>query len=313
MITALAGGVGAARFLTGLLKLVKQEDVTVIVNTGDDINLFGLHISPDIDIITYTLAGLVNDEKGWGLNGDTFQCLSMLKCFNQESWFNLGDRDMATSILRTKMLKNGAALSQITAKVASDLGLKVRILPMTDDKFATHVRIAEGSIHFEEYMVKRAAKDKVLGVEYIGVEAAKPALGVVEAILDSELIIVCPSNPIVSIGTILSIKGIREALRKTKARKVAISPIVAGAPIKGPADKLLSGLGFEVSAYTVAKLYADFIDYFIIDTADAAQKSRIESLGLEVKVANTLMKDLQSKVALAQTVLNLQNPMEFKE
>jgi LPPG:FO 2-phospho-L-lactate transferase len=304
MITALAGGVGAARFLTGLLKLVKQEDLTVIVNTGDDINLFGLHISPDIDIVTYTLSGIVNEKKGWGLNGDAFQCLGMLKRFNQETWFNLGDRDLATSILRTNMLKNGATLSQITAKVASDLGLKVKILPMTDDKFATHVRIAEGLIHFEEYMVKRAAQDKVLGVEYVGVESAKPASGVVEAIMDSEWVIVCPSNPIVSIGTILSINGVREALRKTKARKVAISPIVAGAPIKGPADKLLSGLGFEVSAYTVAKLYSDFLDCFVIDAADAAEKSRIESLGLKVKIANTLMKDLKSKIALAQIVLN---------
>lgn len=305
MITALAGGVGAARFLSGLLKLVKQEELTVIVNTGDDINLFGLHISPDIDIVTYTLAEIVNNEKGWGIKDDTFQCLKMLKSYNQESWFNLGDKDLATSIVRTNMLKNGATLSQITSKIAADLGLKVKILPMTDDKFATHIHTVEGLIHFEEYMVKRAAQDKVLGVEYLGVEKAKPASGVIESIINSELIIICPSNPIVSIGTILSIEDVREALRNTNAKKVAISPIVGGAPIKGPADKLLTGLGLEVSAYSVAKLYSDFLDYFIIDNVDAVEKSRIEGLGLEVKVTNTLMKDLPSKIALAQAVLNI--------
>lgn len=313
MITALAGGVGAARFLTGLLKLVKEEELTVIVNTGDDINLFGLHISPDIDIVTYTLAGIVNNEKGWGINADTFNCLNMLKQFNQESWFNLGDKDFATSILRTNMLKNGATLSQITAKVACDLGLKLKILPMTNDKFATHIRTPQGSIHFEEYMVKREAKDQVLDVEYIGADTATPAPGVIESIMKANHVIVCPSNPIVSIGTILSIKGVRDALKKSKAKKSAITPIVAGSPVKGPADKLLSGLGLEVSAYSVAKLYADFLNTFIIDKADITEKNRIEELGVEVKITNTLMKDLHSKVELARTVLNIQHFKQFKE
>lgn len=313
MITALAGGVGAARFLTGLLKLVKEEELTVIVNTGDDINLFGLHISPDIDIVTYTLAGIVNNEKGWGINADTFNCLNMLKQFNQESWFNLGDKDFATSILRTNMLKNGATLSQITAKVACDLGLKLKILPMTNDKFATHIRTPQGSIHFEEYMVKRDAKDQVLDVEYIGADTATPAPGVIESIMKANHVIVCPSNPIVSIGTILSIKGVRDALKKSKAKKSAITPIVAGSPVKGPADKLLSGLGLEVSAYSVAKLYADFLNTFIIDKADITEKNRIEELGVEVKITNTLMKDLHSKVELARTVLNIQHFKQFKE
>lgn len=305
MITALAGGVGAARFLTGLTQLIKQEDLTVIVNTGDDIELFGLHISPDIDIVTYSLSGIINEEKGWGIKGDTFECLNMLKRFGEAEWFNLGDRDFATSIMRTTLLRNGASLSQVSAKVSRDLGLKLKILPMTDDKFETHVNTSEGTIHFEEYMVKRAAKDQVLGVEFVGAQNAKPAKGVVEAIMASELVIVCPSNPIVSIGTILSIPGVRAALRKTPAKKIAVSPIVAGAPIKGPADKLLDGLGVEVSAFGVAKLYADFLDGFVIDTVDSAQKSRIEALGVKVAVANTLMKDLPSKVALAQVVLNM--------
>jgi LPPG:FO 2-phospho-L-lactate transferase len=305
MITALAGGVGAARFLTGLTHHVKQEDLTVIVNTGDDIDLFGLHISPDVDIVTYTLAGIINDENGWGIKGDTFECLSMLKRFGSVDWFNLGDRDFATSILRTNMLKNGLTLSEVSEKVSRDLGLKLKILPMTDDKFATHIRIAEGSIHFEEYMVKRAGQDQVLGVEFVGADTAKPAAGVVEAIMNSERVIICPSNPIVSIGTILSISGVREAMRKTGAKKVAVSPIVGGAPIKGPADKLLRGLGVEVSAFGVAKLYSDFLDAIVIDTVDAAEKSRIEALGIKVVVANTLMKDLASKTALADVVLNL--------
>ncbi|MCL1977566.1 MAG: 2-phospho-L-lactate transferase [Candidatus Bathyarchaeota archaeon] len=305
MITALAGGVGAARFLTGLTQLIKQEDLTVIVNTGDDIDLFGLHISPDIDIVTYTLASIINDEKGWGIKDDTFNCLNMLKLFSEVDWFNLGDRDFATSILRTNMLKNGATLSQISAKVSRDLGLKLKILPMTDDKFATYVQIPGDSIHFEEYMVKRAAKDPVLDVKFVGAETAKPAEGVIDAIMDSDRVIICPSNPIVSIGTILSIQGVRDALRKTRAKKVAVSPIVAGAPIKGPADKLLNGLGVEVSAFGVAKLYVDFLDGFVIDSMDAAEKSRIEGLGVKVAVVNTLMKDLASKVALAKIVLDL--------
>jgi LPPG:FO 2-phospho-L-lactate transferase len=203
------------------------------------------------------------------------------------------------------MLKNGLTLSEVSEKVSRDLGLKLKILPMTDDKFVTHIRIAEGSIHFEEYMVKRAGQDQVLGVEFVGADTAKPAAGVVEAIMNSERVIICPSNPIVSIGTILSISGVREAMRKTGAKKVAVSPIVGGAPIKGPADKLLRGLGVEVSAFGVAKLYSDFLDAIVIDTVDAAEKSQIEALGIKVTIANTLMKDLASKTALADIVLNL--------
>ncbi|MDR2699695.1 MAG: 2-phospho-L-lactate transferase [Nitrososphaerota archaeon] len=305
MITALAGGVGAARFLTGLIQLVKQEDLTVVVNTGDDVELFGLYVSPDIDIVTYTLAGVVNDVTGWGVKDDTFECLNMLKRFGEVDWFNLGDQDFATSILRTKMLKNGVSLSQISAKVSRDLGLTLKILPMTDDKFATYVQIPEGVIHFEEYLVKRAAQDTLLGVEFVGMDVAKPAVGVVESIMFSDRVIICPSNPVVSIGAILSVSGIRESLRKTRARKVAISPIVDGVPVKGPADKLLRCLGVEVSAFGVAELYADFLDVFVIDSVDVAEKSRIEQLGVKVVVVDTLMKDIQSKVALAKVSLDV--------
>jgi LPPG:FO 2-phospho-L-lactate transferase len=303
VITALAGGVGAARFLMGLVKLVDEKDLSVVVNTGDDIELFGLHISPDLDIVTYTLAGIVDEEKGWGVKGDTFQCLEALRKMGSEAWFTLGDRDLATHMFRTSLLNKGWTLSEVTAKIAHALGLGVRVLPMTNDKFETRIVTAEGSVHFEEYFVKNGSRDEVLGVEFLGADTAKPAAGVLEAIMDAELVIVCPSNPVVSISTILAVPGVREALRHTKARKVAITPIIAGAPVKGPADKLLRGLGLEVSAFAVAKLYADFLDTFVLDVADAAEKSRIEKLGIEVKVANTLMKSLKDKVELARTVL----------
>jgi LPPG:FO 2-phospho-L-lactate transferase len=304
MITTLAGGIGAAKLLTGLVKHVKEENLTVVVNTGDDIELFGLHISPDVDIVAYTLAGIVDEEKGWGIRGDTFFCLEALKGFEQEGWFNLGDKDLATHLLRTSLLRKGLKLSEVTAVITKALGLKAAILPMTDNFFETRVVTKEGSIHFEEYLVKRAARDEVLGVELSGADSAKPAEGVISAIMNAERVIVCPSNPIVSIGTILSVKGIREALRYTEAKKVAVSPIVAGAPVKGPADKLMKGLGFEVSAYSVAKLYADFLDTFVIDRADSGEKSRIEKLGIEVMVTNTIMRTLEDKVQLASTVLD---------
>jgi len=303
VITALAGGVGAARFLAGLVKLVNQKDLSIIVNTGDDIELFGLHISPDVDIVTYTLAGIVNEDKGWGIRGDTFHCLEALRKFNREIWFNLGDKDLATHIFRTNLLKNGVKLSEVTARVSRLLGLEVTVLPMTDDRFETRVLIEEGLVHFEEYFVKRGGKDEVLGVEFLGGDRAKPAAGVLESINEAEKVIVCPSNPIVSIGTILAVNGVRDALRCTDAKKVAVSPIIAGAPVKGPADKLMQGLGFEVSAFSVAELYSDFLDTFVLDVADSAEKDRIEKLGIEVEVTNTLMKSLEDKIELARTVL----------
>ncbi len=303
LITALAGGVGAARFLSGLVRLVEGKDLSVIVNTGDDIELFGLHVSPDVDIIMYTLAGIVDEEKGWGIRGDTFRCLETLKKFGSEAWFNLGDKDLATHMFRTALLKNGFKLSEVTAQISHALGLKVTILPMTEDKFETRIVTESGSLHFEEYLIKRGAKDEVSDIEFIGVESAKPAVGVIESIMKSQLVVICPSNPLVSIGTILAVKGVRDTLRSTNAKKVAVSPIVAGAPIKGPADKLLRGLGMEVSAYSVAKLYSDFLDTYIIDIADSAERNRIEKLGIEVKVTNTIMKSLEDKIDLAKTVL----------
>jgi LPPG:FO 2-phospho-L-lactate transferase len=265
--------------------------------------MFGLHISPDIDIVTYTLAGVVDDEKGWGIKNDTFQCLEMLKKMGLETWFSIGDRDFATHIFRTDLLHKGLTLSKVTEEICQRMGLKVNIVPMTDDKFETWIKVEGGQVHFEEYFVKRQAKDKVLGVEFVGAANAKPAPKAVDSILNAEMIVVCPSNPIVSIGTILSVDGIRDALRKTSAKIVGVSPIVAGAPIKGPADKLLRGLGFEVSAFSVAKLYEDFLDTFVIDIKDADEKGRIEKLRINVKVTDTVMKRLEDKIRLAKIVL----------
>jgi LPPG:FO 2-phospho-L-lactate transferase len=303
MITALAGGVGAARFLTGLLKVVKEEDVSVIVNTGDDIDMFGLHISPDIDILAYTLSSIVEEEKGWGIKGDTFCCLEMLKRFGLETWFAIGDKDFATHIFRTDLLRKGFTLSEVTDKICHGLGLKAKLLPMTNDRFETRIRLNEGTVHFEEYFVKRGSKDNVLGVEFAGAANAKPSPKVIDSIMGAETVVICPSNPIVSIGTILSVEGIREALKKTEARVIGISPIIAGAPIKGSADKLLRGLGFEVSAFSVAQFYDDFLDDFVIDNIDLAEKNRIENLGIQVKTTNTIMKNLEDKVQLAKVVL----------
>ncbi|NIR87700.1 2-phospho-L-lactate transferase, partial [Candidatus Bathyarchaeota archaeon] len=287
---------GAARFLQGLIKIVPEKEVTVIVNTGDDIQLYGLHISPDLDIIMYTLAGIVDEKKGWGIRGDTFHCLEFLQKYGCETWFKLGDRDLATHIHRTSLLKSGLSLSEATSKLCRSLGLEVKLLPMTNDKFETHIRTDKGIIHFQEYLVKRGAQDRVTDVVFEGVEKAQPAPGVIDSILNADTIILCPSNPIVSIGTILSVKGVRKGLRETRAKVVAISPIVGGAPIKGPADKLMRGLGLEVSAYSVAHLYRDFLDVFIIDNTDRKEKKRIEGLGVHAIVTNTIMKSPRDKV-----------------
>ena len=303
MITVLAGGVGAARFLQGLVRTVPEEEITVIVNTGDDIQLHGLHISPDLDIVTYTLAGVVDEEKGWGIDRDTSHCLEMLKDYGHETWFTLGDKDFATHIHRTHLLKQGLSLSEISDEICLALGLKLKIIPMTNDKFETRIVTDKGTFHFQEYLVKRHAKDNVINVLFEGSEEAKPAPGVIDSILNASLIVVSPSNPIVSIGTILSVNNIRDTLRKTQAKVVAITPIIGGAPIKGPADRLMKGLSLEVSAYSVARLYQDFLDVFILDYTDRNEKERIEQLGLHVIVTNTIMKTQHDKVRLAKTVL----------
>jgi len=303
MITVLAGGVGGGRFLQGLIQVVPQPEVTVISNTGDDLEMFGLHVSPDIDIVTYHLAGLSPDEQGWGLTGDTFAALEALGRFGHPTWFHLGDRDLATNLHRTMLLRQNKTLSQATAEISRAFGLEVTILPMTDDRVRTRVVTDEGELDFQDYMVRRQADARVKGVQYEGVLEAKPAPGVIEAILDAEGVILAPSNPIASIGPILAVPGVRGALVQTKARVAAVSPIVGGAVIKGPADKMLSGMGMEVSAWQVGWLYEDFLDCLVVDQADAADERRIRGLGLDVVVTDTIMRDAERKAALARTVV----------
>ena len=302
-VTCLSGGVGAAKFLQGLVRTMPQENITVIVNTGDDIDLHGLHVSPDPDIVIYTLAELVDEGKGWGVQGDTFNCLDMLQKYGSETWFKLGDRDIATHLYRTQLLKGGIPLNRVIQQLCSALGVKVKVLPMTNEKVVPRIITDAGEMHFEEYLVKRGAKDIVLNVVFEGSESSQPAPGVIESIKDASGVILCPSNPIVSIGPILAVRGIREALKSTKARVVAISPIIGGATIKGPADKLMRGLGIEVSAYSVAFLYRDFLDVFIFDEVDKKEKERIEGLGVKAVTAHTVMRSLQDKAELAKLAL----------
>lgn len=302
-LVCLAGGVGAAKFLQGLVRVVPEENVTVIVNTGDDMNLYGLHISPDPDIVMYTLAGIVDEDKGWGIRDDTFNCLQALNRLGLETWFKLGDRDLATHIYRTQLLRKGYTPDRITQMLRNALGLKIRILPMTNQRIEPQIITNAGKMHFERYLVERGARDKVLDVVIEGAELAYPAPSVIEAIQEADGVIICPSNPIVSIGPILAIRKIREALRETGAKVVAISPIIAGETVKGPADKLMNGLGIEPSAYSVANLYRDFLDAFILDEVDSEQKQKIEALGLKAITANTIMRSLQDKAELARIAL----------
>ncbi|GBD39635.1 2-phospho-L-lactate transferase [bacterium HR37] len=307
MIVALGGGVGAAKFLRGLSRVIKDEALTVIVNTGDDITIYGLRISPDIDIVIYWLSDTVDKEKGWGIKGDTFHCLHALERFGLESWFRLGDRDMATHIYRTYLRQKGLTPSEITERLVKAFRIQenIKILPMTDEDVETWIVTEEGDMHFQEYLVKRSMKPRVKGVFVKGIERAKPAPEVIETIEQARGIVVCPSNPIISIGPILQVKGIKEALIRTDAKIIAISPLVGGAPLKGPADRLMRGVGLEVSSTEIARLYRDFLDKMVIDEKDAAESLRIESLGIEPVVIDTVMSDDRKAESVAKRVLDL--------
>ncbi len=306
LATALSGGVGGAKLVLGFSKVLRKGELVVIGNTGDDFELFGLHISPDLDIIMYTLAGVVDVQRGWGVKEDTFYGLETLnKLYGLEKWFNLGDKDIATHMYRTALLRKGYKLSQVTELLCSALGLgSVRIIPMTDDSVETSVKTQDGSIiHFQEYFVKRGCRDSVIGVTYRGSRTARPAKDVVENIQSSNMIVICPSNPIASIGPILSIRAIRSALKKVACPVIAVSPIIRGAPLKGPADKFMRGLGLEVSATGVARFYKGLIDHLVIDEADAQLEEEIRSMGINVHVANTVMNTLEDKIRLAKIIL----------
>src|ERR1700730_5663846 len=305
MIVVLAGGVGAARFLQGLVQVVPQDQVTVIGNTGDDREFYGLHVSPDLDIVTYTLAGVVDESQGWGIRGDTYHTMSQLTRYGNEDWFMLGDRDFATHIHRTNLLRQGKTLSEVTDELRQKFELDIRLLPMTDQPVATHIRTPAGLLHFQEYMVKRHCADEVQDVIFTGAEKARPAPGVLEALKNADAILLAPSNPVVSIGSILSVPGIHDVLHEASGMIVAVSPIVGGAPLKGPADKLMSGLGMEVSAVGVVRCYRDFLDVMVIDEQDAHLISEIEDLGIPAVATNTIMRDDIAKAALARKVLEV--------
>jgi LPPG:FO 2-phospho-L-lactate transferase len=304
-MTALAGGVGASKLLLGLHDVMEARDLTVIVNTGDDITLHGLKISPDLDIVTYTLAGIVDQAKGWGYRDETFHTLKRLIVFGRINWFNLGDRDLATHIHRSAMLAEGKSLSEVADAIRLALGVKTRILPMCDEAVPTMMDTAEGELHFQEYLVKRRAEPVLRAIRFNGADKARPARGVLEAVRDADRIVICPSNPLISIGPILAVPGIREALRARKENVLAVCPIVGGKSLKGPSDKMLAELGYEPSALGVAKLYAEFTGTFVIDPADKAQAGGIRKLGMNVEVIPTVMGTRTQKRKLARSLLAL--------
>jgi len=304
MITVLAGGVGAARFLRGLLDVVPAQDVTAIVNVGDDLVLHGLHISPDLDTVTYTLAGAINPETGWGLAGESWQAMATVEQYGGESWFRLGDRDLGTHLYRTQRLRSGARLSEVTADIVRAWGLGLRVLPASDDPVRTMVTIAgEGEVSFQEYFVGRQHSVPVTAVRFAGVDAATPASGVLDAINVADVVVIAPSNPIVSIEPVLAIPGVREAVSARRSRTVAVSPIVAGAALKGPADRMLRELGHEPSVVGVARLYAGVASVLVVDDADAASSADVAAEGIECVVVPTVMSSPDVAAALARVTV----------
>ncbi len=309
MLVALAGGVGAARFLRGLVRVVPPADVTVVVNTADDDVFHGLWVCPDLDTVTYTLAEAEHPEQGWGLAGETFGVMDALDRYGPDTWFRLGDRDLATHLYRTERLASGATLTEVATEIAAAWGVVPRLLPMSDDRVATRVTVArEGGrrevLAMQEWFVRERAASPVLAVEFDGAETAKPSPGVLEALETAETVLVCPSNPVISIGPILAVPGIREVLSRRRDRVVGVSPIIAGAPVKGPADRLMGPLGIEVSCVGVARAYADFCGTLVIDSGDAQRAREVEAAGVRAVVADTLMTDARVAAALARHTLD---------
>jgi LPPG:FO 2-phospho-L-lactate transferase len=290
--------------LRGLVRVVRSAEITAIVNTGDDVVLHGLHISPDLDTITYTLAGAIDPGRGWGLAGESWTAMEALERYHGLTWFRLGDRDLATHLYRTQRLREGLTLSAVTAEIANAWGLELRLLPMTDDVVETRLTVApEGEIGFQEYFVQRRHAVPVNAVRFAGADRARPAPGVLDAIAEADQIVVCPSNPIVSIGPILALPQVRAALETRRERTVAVSPIIAGAALKGPADRLLTELGHESSVVGVARLYAPFAAALIIDPADEALAGAVEAEGVRAIIAPSVMHDDDAAAALATAAL----------
>ena len=311
MIVALAGGVGAARMLRALSAVVPSTEITAVVNTGDDVVMHGLHVSPDLDTVTYTLAGAINPETGWGLTGETWRAMTELRQASDGrlGWFNLGDQDLGTHLYRSTRLLEGATLSEVTGELARRWGVGVRILPMSDDRVETRVTLAGADggpgaeIGFQEYFVGRRHDVAVASVRFHGLEAARPAPGVLDALAGADTVVVCPSNPIVSIGPVLAVPGVAEAVAARRDRVVAVSPIIAGKALKGPADRLLAELGHEPSVIGVARLWAPWAATLVIDTADADLAAGVEEAGVRAVVAPTIMSGPAESEALARVVL----------
>lgn len=303
MIVALAGGIGAAKLLLGMSRVVAPQDLFVIGNTGDDIVLHGLRICPDLDTILYTLTGRANPATGWGVAGDTFECLKALEDLGERAWFQLGDRDLALHIQRTKMLAEGRGLSEVTCEIGARLGLPCRLAPMSEGFHPTVVVTSDGPLHLQEYLVRERCQPRVEGFVYTAVDSAKVPAGVLESIDAAEAVILCPSNPFISIGPILAIKEIRQALEAVSAPVVAVTPIVSGAALKGPAAKMLLELGYDVSPVSVARLYRGLVTRFVLDRIDSSVAAEIEGLGMEVQLSDTVMNSLSDKIRLAREVL----------
>jgi len=309
MITCLGGGVGAGKFLKGLLYAVQNrnpaENLSVIVNTGDDIKLFGLRISPDIDTIIYWLSGIADKKRGWGIKGDTFNFINAVSALGRENWFKIGDRDLATHITRTVMRERGATPSLITRELARRMGVpeKAEIMPMTDSDVETWVRTESGEMHFQEYYIRRQMKPAVAGISFRGMGSAVAAPGVLESIKSAGKIVLCPSNPVISIGPIREGPGVRDALRQSNGVVAAVSPLIGGKPLKGPADRLMKALGLEVSSFQIAKMYSDFLDLMVIDRSDISEAEKISSLGVETLVADTVISSAERSGKLALKTL----------
>ncbi len=302
-VCALAGGVGGAKLSAGLQEVVAPGALTVVVNTADDFDLWGLRICPDLDTVMYTLAGISNPETGWGLAGESFDALGMLARYGEDTWFLLGDRDLATHVLRTARLRAGETLTTVTGALSGSLGVRSAVLPMSDEEVSTVLKTPAGLLEFQEYFVRRGQRDEVLGVELRGVGEARPTDAVLEALDAADVVVFCPSNPIVSVGPILALPGMREALASSSAPKVAVSPIVGGRALKGPADRMLASLGHEVSAAGVAAIYEGLVDGMVIDRVDVEERAGIEALGMQVLATDSVMRGAQDRARLAREVV----------
>lgn len=306
-MTLLAGGGGGAKLAHGFAQVT--DSLTVVVNTADDAELHGLHVSPDVDTVLYTLAGRIDPAQGWGLAGDTDVVLRAMAELGEDTWFHLGDRDLATHILRTARLRAGATLTEVTAQLAAALGVASRVLPMSDDRVATTLRTADGTLGFQEYFVGRRHRDEVLAVAFDGIDAARPAPGVIDALTSVDVVVLGPSNPFVSIGPILALPGVREALASSRARRVAVSPVIGGQALKGPAAQMLATLGHDVSALGVARLYTGLVDVFVVDEQDAHLAPAIRDLGLDVAATRSVMgPDAADRARLARELLDAVTP-----